>query len=121
MNHMVDQIIIPCTFIIGPTAVDGEEIDLPTEFTLSQNYPNPFNPATEIKFALPENAHVKIEIFNVLGQRVLTLVDADMDAGYKSIVWNGADRSGQSVSSGVYLYRMQAGEKTFTKKMLMLK
>lgn len=121
MNHMVDQIIVPCTFIIGPTAVDGEEIDLPAEFILSQNYPNPFNPATEIKFALPENTHVKIEIFNVLGQKVRTLVDADMDAGYKSIVWNGTDGNGQIVSSGVYLYRMQAGDKMFTKKMLMLK
>jgi hypothetical protein len=121
INHMVDQIIIPCIFIISQTAVEGEEIDLPTEFGLSQNYPNPFNPATEINFALPENAHVKIEIFNVLGQKVQTLIDADMDAGYKSIVWNGTDRGGKSVSSGVYLYRMQAGEKTFTKKMLMLK
>ncbi len=121
MNHMVEQIIIPCTFIIGPTAVDGEEIYLPAEFALSQNYPNPFNPATEINFSLPENAHVKIEIFNVLGQRVRTLVDAHMDAGYQSIVWDGTDRSGRSVSSGVYLYRMQAADKTFTRKMLMLK
>ena len=64
---------------------------------------------------------MKIEIFNVLGQKVQTLVDADMDAGYQSIVWDGTDRSGRSVSSGVYLYRMQAADKTFTKKMLMLK
>ena len=121
VNHMVDQIIVPCTFIVTQTAVDGEEIDLPTEFALSQNYPNPFNPATEIKFSLPENTHVKIEIFNVLGQKVRTLVDSDMDAGYQSVVWNGTGGSGQSVSTGVYLYRMQAGDKMFTKKMLMLK
>jgi hypothetical protein len=112
---------ISVTFFVAGTGIDDAVVGLPAEFSLSQNYPNPFNPATEIKFALPENAHVKIEIFNVLGQKVRTLVDADMDAGYKSIVWNGTDASGRNLSSGVYLYRMQAGNKTFNKKMLMLK
>ena len=121
INHDVGQVDIPVTFFVTMTGIDEEATSLPVEFALSQNYPNPFNPATEIKFALPENAHVKIEIFNVLGQKVRTLVDAHMDAGYQSIVWDGTDRSGRSVSSGVYLYRMQAADKTFTKKMLMLK
>ena len=76
---------------------------------------------TGIDFALPQNAHVKIEIFNVLGQKVMTLVDEDMEAGYKSVTWNGVDSHGKSISSGVYLYKMEAGDKVFTKKMLMLK
>jgi hypothetical protein len=121
MNHEVGQADIPVTFSVGMTGIDDDVAGLPLEFALSQNYPNPFNPATEIEFALPENAYVKIEIFNVLGQKVLTLVDAEMDAGYKSVVWDGTDRSGRSVASGVYLYRMEAKDKTFTKKMLMLK
>jgi subtilisin family serine protease len=121
INHQVDQIEVPVTLFVVTTGIDDEIGGLPTEFSLSQNYPNPFNPATEIQFALPENAHVKIEIFNVLGQKVHTLVNEDMEAGYKSVTWNGLDDSGKNVSSGVYLYRMEAGDRVFNKKMLMLK
>ena len=121
LNHMVDQITVAVTFTVGPTGIEDETIDLPTDFGLAQNYPNPFNPTTEINFALPVKSHVTIDVFNVLGQRVLTLVNGDMEAGYQSVTWNGNDEHGRSVSSGVYLYRMKAGEKVFTKKMMMLK
>jgi len=120
-NHMVGQITVPVTMIVNALGVDDDMADLPTEFGLSQNYPNPFNPTTEINFALPENAHVNIEVFNVLGQKVRTLVDTDMEAGYQKVTWNGRDDQGAGVSSGIYLYRMKAGDQVFTKKMMMLK
>ncbi|MEE9555432.1 MAG: S8 family serine peptidase [candidate division Zixibacteria bacterium] len=121
VNHMVDQITVPVTFHVGITGVDDGVVELPTAYNLSQNYPNPFNPTTEIDFALPENGHVTLEVFNVLGQKVRTLVDEDMNAGYQSITWMGDDEQGNNVSSGIYLYKLEAGDKTFTKKMLMLK
>ncbi|HHE65742.1 MAG TPA: T9SS type A sorting domain-containing protein, partial [Bacteroidetes bacterium] len=77
-------------------------------FELSQNYPNPFNPNTTISYSLPEKSSVTIEIFNILGQRVRTLVEQNKDAGVYSVIWNGKNQSGNQVSSGIYLYVMQA-------------
>jgi hypothetical protein len=98
---------------------DGPQI--PAEFYLAQNYPNPFNPTTSISYGLPRDSHVRIDIFNLLGQRIRTLLNEDQRAGYKSVVWDGRDAAGQSVASGVYLYRLKAGEKEMSRKMLMLK
>jgi hypothetical protein len=120
-NRQVGQVNVPVTFRVIPTGIDDYTNALPTEFNLSQNYPNPFNPTTEIRFALPTKSIVNLEIFNVLGQKVITLVSGEMNAGYQSIVWNGADESGAGVSSGIYFYKLNAGGKTFTKKMMMLK
>jgi hypothetical protein len=94
---------------------------LPTEFELSQNMPNPFNPSTQINFALPSAAKVNLTVFNVLGQQVKTLVDEYMTAGYQTVTWDGRDNSGASVASGVYFYRIAAGDFAETKKMLLLK
>ena len=77
-------------------------------FNLSQNYPNPFNPNTVISYSLPEKSSVAIEIFNILGQKVKTLVDQNKDAGVYRVIWNGKNQSGNQVSSGIYLYVMQA-------------
>ncbi|MCU0414570.1 MAG: T9SS type A sorting domain-containing protein, partial [Ignavibacteriaceae bacterium] len=85
-------------------------------FTLYQNYPNPFNPATTIKFALPVDSRVKINIYNSLGQLVETLVDKEMESGYHEINFDAS-----RLASGVYLYQLQAGEYVSVKKMLMLK
>jgi hypothetical protein len=93
----------------------------PAEFSLSQNYPNPFNPYTNFRFALAKSAHVKIDIFNIVGQRVKTLVDEEMKAGVYAADWDGKDDRGKSVSSGVYFYRMQAGDFSDMKKMLLVK
>jgi len=93
----------------------------PGEFSLGQNYPNPFNPTTEIAFTLPQAAHVTLEIYNVLGQHVATLVDGYREAGEHVIQWESKDAGGQQVSSGIYLYRLQAGEFVEMKKMLLLK
>lgn len=95
--------------------------NLPTEYALEQNYPNPFNPNTNIKFALPKAGRVEVSVFNVLGQEVNTLVSEDMPAGNHTIVWDGRNGTGNSVSSGIYFYRIVAGDFSQTKKMLMLK
>jgi len=102
-------------------AINDVEENLPKEFNLSQNFPNPFNPTTEISFALPVNAHVNLSVYNVLGQKVKTLVDGDMEAGYKTVAWNGTDHAGADVASGTYFYVLKTGGETFTKMMTMLK
>jgi hypothetical protein len=94
---------------------------LPTEFDLAQNAPNPFNPSTQISFALPSAAKVSLTVYNVLGQQVKTLVDEYMTAGYQTVTWDGTDNSSASVASGIYFYRITAGEFADTKKMLLLK
>ena len=95
--------------------------NLPSKFMLYQNYPNPFNPITEIKFALPEKSQVKLEIFNILGQVVTTLADREFSAGNHSLTWNGLDENDLPVSSGIYMYRLSAGDYIATKKMMLLK
>jgi len=89
---------------------------VPTGFSLSQNYPNPFNPITEIKYALPEDCWVRLEIYNILGQRVAILVDGRQKAGYKVVRWDAG-----SFSSGIYFYRLKAGDFVQTRKMVLLK
>jgi hypothetical protein len=93
----------------------------PKRFSLSQNYPNPFNPRTNIRFGLPQDAHVTLTIYNVLGQKVATLVDEPQSAGFKAVWWNGKDAEGDEASSGVYFYRLTAGEFSEVKKMLLVK
>ena len=87
--------------------VDGG-LAIPREYSLSQNYPNPFNPSTQVLVGLPEASHLEIAVYNVLGQKVTTLVDEDRDAGYHTIVWNGTTEHGIAVSSGVYFIRVNA-------------
>jgi len=101
---------------------DSPESNLPTEFSLSQNYPNPFNPTTEIAFSIPVASQVQLEIMNVLGQKVRTLKDEYTEAGSYTITWDGRDRAGVPVASGVYFYRLKAGDSfDEVKKMMMLK
>ncbi len=89
---------------------DSGIASLPDDYALSQNYPNPFNPETQIDYFLPTGSNVKIEIFDILGQSVKTLVDSYQEAGPQSVVWNGQDDFGRKVSSGIYFYKMQAGD-----------
>jgi len=104
------------------SGVDDEfDENLPTQYKLSQNYPNPFNPTTKIDFQLPEKGLVKIDVFNALGEKVKTLINSEYSAGYHSIKWNGTDRNGISVSSGVYFYRILAGDFVKTKKMIYMR
>lgn len=100
-----------------PTAIDDELTDgLPAEFALAQNYPNPFNPVTTIEFSLPRAGHTLLEVYNVLGQRVVTLVDRTLEAGSHQAEFDGANQP-----SGVYFYRISSPQGTQTKKMLLLK
>jgi hypothetical protein len=105
------------------TPVEWEEdhVLLPKEFDLRQNYPNPFNPTTVIEYALPKACQVRIQIFNILGQRVRNLVDEPQKAGYKTIHWDGKDDFGNQVSSGVYFCSIAAGDYVECKKMALLK
>jgi hypothetical protein len=107
--------------VLTVTGVTEEGNQIPKQFFLAQNYPNPFNPTTSISYGLPNDAHVSIEVFNLLGQRVRVLVNEDQSAGYKRIAWDGKDNVGKAVASGTYLYRLKAGDKESTMKMLMLK
>jgi hypothetical protein len=94
----------------------ADENSIPGQFTLSQNYPNPFNPSTKIKFTLPQSEKISIEIFSLLGQKIGTLVNKKMPAGSHEIEFNAKD-----LPSGVYLYRIQAGDYINSKKMLLLR
>jgi len=89
---------------------------------LSQNYPNPFNPSTTIQFSLPTQTSVRLDIYNMLGQRVKTLVaDEMLQAGNYDVVWNGTNNQNITVPSGMYIYRITAGEFTASKRMMFLK
>ena len=105
--------------------LDAVSIDnpsnLPKEFALSNNYPNPFNPSTTIAFEVPNASDVMITVYNVLGQKVIDLVNSDYSAGNYNVSWNGLDAAGNPVSSGLYMYKMTAGDFTATSKMLYLK
>ncbi|MCF7885748.1 MAG: T9SS type A sorting domain-containing protein, partial [Candidatus Marinimicrobia bacterium] len=105
-------------------AIDAKlmEANLPSEFSLEGNYPNPFNPITNIKFALPKAANVKLTVYNMLGQKVKTLVSKDMKAGRYNVQWNARNELGTRVASGLYFYRMQVGGKHIgSKKMVLMK
>ena len=111
---------------VGTTAFVTAKTDeikqaLPETFALGQNYPNPFNPNTTLKFDVARSGDVSIAVYNVLGQRVRELTNKYYETGKYSIQWDGKDNLGRSVSSGVYLYRIQTKEYTKTRKMLLLK
>lgn len=95
--------------------------EVPTKFSLEQNYPNPFNPETAIRFSLPRTAQVKLEIYNLSGQRMRVVINGQFASGYHTAVWDGRDQSGRSLAAGVYLYRMTANEFTRTHRLLLLK
>ena len=94
---------------------------LPKQFTLAQNYPNPFNPVTRIQFDVPKPSKVTLTIYNIMGQEVTTLVTGWKNIGHYNVMWDGRDSFGQSVSSGVYMYRIRAGDFTQTRKMMLLR
>ncbi|MCK4656728.1 MAG: DNRLRE domain-containing protein, partial [candidate division Zixibacteria bacterium] len=94
---------------------------VPKSYVLQQNKPNPFNPATEISFTLPSPSHVKLDVFNILGQNVKTLIDGYRPAGDHTVTWEGRHGNGGPAASGVYFYRIEAGNFTKCKKMLLLK
>jgi len=97
----------------------GEETEIaaaPTTYELDNNYPNPFNPTTTINFQVPQDGHVTLTVYNMVGQKVATLVNGNVSAGYHSVVWDAATHP-----SGIYLYRIEAGDFMQIKRMVLLK
>jgi hypothetical protein len=98
-----------------------QEIVLPQQFFLNQNHPNPFNAGTSIGFELPARSEVNITVYNILGQPVAVVADGIFPAGSHTVEWNGKSENGTELSSGIYFYRMSAGQNVFVKKMVVLK
>lgn len=94
---------------------------LPGSFELHQNVPNPFNPTTEIRFDLNAPVRVTLSVYNILGQEVIRLADREFPTGSHSVVWDGVDQNGQAAASGIYLYRIKAGEHSASRKMVLMK
>lgn len=121
MNKVAES-IAPAPVVAAQEAADGVgSVNAPAAFNLGQNYPNPFNPTTIISFSLPTASQVSLEVYNLLGQRVRTLADGPMTAGAHSLTWNATDQNGRAVSSGMYFYRLVAGDQTASRKMILLK
>lgn len=102
-------------------SIDDPELPAIDQLVLKQNYPNPFNPTTIIAYSLPEDSKVRLDIYNIKGQLVKSLVNAEMPAGLHSVVWNGRDMNNKAVASGVYFYRVSSPKATQTKRMLLMK
>ncbi|MDP2362305.1 MAG: T9SS type A sorting domain-containing protein, partial [Ignavibacteria bacterium] len=113
-DGIIDTVIAP--IILTNVENENNSSLLPKDYMLSQNYPNPFNPTTKITYALPKSSLVQIKIFNLLGQEIATLVNEEKSAGFYEMDFNASD-----LPSGVYLYKLQAGDFVQTKKMILLK
>jgi hypothetical protein len=103
------------------TGIDDEPASRPDDYQLIRNYPNPFNPSTRIEFALTQPARVQLDIFNVRGQRVTTVLDGPLGAGSQTLTWDGRNAEGSPVASGVYLYRLVVDGQVSARKMLLLR
>jgi hypothetical protein len=129
-NNVVDSCLFYLTKVDSAGAgttdcLEGEDIfkeisaiesSLPNDFAISQNYPNPFNTTTKINYQLPADGWVKLEVYNVLGEKVATLVEEKQEAGYRSVIWEASE-----LSSGLYFYKLTAGDFTETKRMVLAK
>jgi hypothetical protein len=130
-NSSSNSIRITPTSELPPCAPGLDDIvpkNVPSQYALMQNYPNPFNPTSVIKYQLPVDSRVNLKIYNLLGEEVITLVDAVQNAGYQSVQWNGINNSNIKLPSGVYIYTMTAtdiqNQKNIfseVKKMLLIK
>jgi len=107
--------------VYSPESEEEENSFLPQNFILFQNYPNPFNPYTNILYKLKGEFFVKLEIYDILGNRLKNLISEKQTPGLKSAIWDGKDEQGNPLPSGIYLYRLEAGAEKKTKKMILLK
>jgi flagellar hook assembly protein FlgD len=117
-SYRIKQIDLDGTFEYSNAVV--VEVNAPEEYTLAQNFPNPFNPSTNIEFSIPQSSNVTIEVYNIVGERVASLVNKTLDAGYHRINFNASN-----LPSGTYVYQLKAsgenGTIVETKKMLLMK
>lgn len=120
-NWLVDVGPLPNKFFDWLVSVKPVNNVVPGEFALGQNYPNPFNPSTQIEYFVPVRSNVSIAIFNILGQKVATIVNDMHEAGSHRATWNGKDSFGKQVASGIYFYQMHAGSFEQVKKMMLMK
>ncbi len=100
---------------------EDEEIVIPQEYSLAQNSPNPFNPSTNIQFEIPKAGHIRLMVYNVLGQAVRTLQDKKLQAGKHSVIFDGTDNNGMKIASGIYFYKLETEDFSQSKKMILLK
>jgi hypothetical protein len=108
--------------IPGTTSVSSPELNIaPQDFVLAQNYPNPFNPGTTIEYNLPKTSRVTLAIYNLLGQRIATLIDAHQTAGQHAVRWDGKDDLGKNAASGIFFYRLEAGGLVTTRRLVLLR
>jgi hypothetical protein len=117
----MDTLIVPVSGVGIMLARIELDAQLPHILVLYPNYPNPFNPVTTLRYDLPEQTHVNITVYDMLGRQVKTLINHTQDAGYRSVIWNATNDYGKPVSAGIYLYQIQAGDYISTKKMVLLK
>jgi hypothetical protein len=108
-------------FVFQNTSLSVDRNITPLTFNLYQNYPNPFNPITTLKYDLPEDSFVDVTVYDMLGNVVNNLVNKNQNSGSKLVQWDATNNQGESVSAGVYLYKIQAGDFSQTKKMILLK
>ena len=99
----------------------NDKINLPHNFSLGQNYPNPFNPITYIQFMVPVYDRVKMEVLNIHGQKICTIIDNYHQPGSYQVSWDGTNDLGNSVPTGIYFYRLESFEYVITKKLILLK
>ena len=117
-KYSIDVVRYSRDALVGITPISGE---IPVRFELTQNYPNPFNPTTKFKFSLPKFSEVKIVVYDIMGREVKTLINEKLETGKYEVDWNGTNGLGNTVSSGIYFYRIVAGDFVESKKMIMLK
>ncbi len=99
----------------------SDNSSVPSGFTLSQNYPNPFNPTTFIRYGLPRSSRVRLTIYNILGTKIRTLVDATQAAGEHTVAWDAKDNYGDTVASGIYFYRLETENSLLSQNMMLLR
>jgi len=116
-SYRLKQIDFNGSFKFSPI----RDVSIPSKFALYQNHPNPFNPETTISFELPLSAHITLDIYNMLGQKIVTLVNEKRPAGFQQINWNGKDGAGHQVGSGVYFYHIKTDGFEATKKLVLLR
>ena len=105
----------------GTAVVESQDATVPETFSLDQNYPNPFNPDTTIRFDLPLSEEIDLAVYNLTGQKFATLAQGLREAGTYTLRWDGRDDDGRDLATGVYLYRLEAGEQVETRKLLLLR
>ncbi len=119
------EVVAGGSMVVTPMAMTGTDTEdelsiIPSGLVLNQNYPNPFSGATNIQYALAKAEHVEIIVFNLLGQRVATLQSVNQQAGEHTVSWNGQLDGGDRAPSGIYMYKMTAGDKVLSRQMILL-